>query len=91
MSGDWIVGCGDFNNLSENIFNKDRKVNIITNLPYLKARSADHMPLSQLISVYKRFSKMITNNKDKIANVFILIDNNSSNLSHPSHFLSVSE
>ena len=60
-------------------------------MPYFKARSADHIPLSQLVSVYKRFSKMIRKSKDKISNVFILIDNNSANISNPNHFLSISD
>lgn len=33
---------------------------------------------------------MIQTFKDKIDNVFILIDNSSSNITHPNHFLSVS-
>ena len=47
------------------------------------------MPLSQLLSVYRRFSKMLKLNKDRISNVFILIDNE--NVTHPNHFLAVSE
>jgi len=34
---------------------------------------------------------MIRKYKDRIANVFILIDNNSSHLTHPNHFLTISE
>lgn len=90
MNGEWVVGCGDFEKLSENVFYKKRKVNIVTNLPYLKARSADHMPLSQLQSVYRRFSRMLKTFKDQIENVFILIDNSTSNITHPNHFLTVS-
>lgn len=49
------------------------------------------MPLSQLLSVYRRFSKMLKNYKDKIANVFIIIDNSNENVQNPNHFLSVSD
>jgi len=75
MDGEWVVGCGDFEKLAENILVQGRKVNIVTNLPYLKARAAEHMPLNQLLSVYRRFSKMIRTHKASIANVFVLVDN----------------
>lgn len=86
-----MVGCGDFEKLADSVLLPDRKVTIITNLPYFQARSAEHMPLSQLVSVYRRFSKMIRKYKDRISNVYILIDNNNAYLTHPNHFLSVSE
>jgi hypothetical protein len=91
MDGQWVVGCGDFDKLADSVLLPDRKVNIISNLPYLKARSAEHMPLPQLVSVYKRFSKMLKTHRERISNVFILIDNSSSNIQSPSHFLSISE
>jgi hypothetical protein len=49
------------------------------------------MPLSQLQSVYRRFSKMIRTHRDELDNVFILIDNSSENITNPNHFLRISD
>ena len=65
-------------------------INIVTNLPYTQSRSKEHIPLNQLKSIYRRFNKMIEKNKEKIANVFIIINSTPSEIISPNHFLTIS-
>lgn len=84
--GKVYVGVGDFANMAHRVLlSPDSHVTIFTNIPYLGGRSKDHIPLSQLQSIYKRFHKMVHDNRSNIRNVFVIV--NAADKGHPGHFL----